>query len=319
MQMIITILAYLFVLTSCGQTARSGLNGKSESDGEAERKGIYSVETYRYDSLTIPHFFEHLAKNHIADYIIKDDHAFIRLCSQNNLDAADSVNIQRFYVINILHDLFTSQSAYDCSRGEILNIPYMWHWVKPNPRHEIYFVRNKTLLKDTKPPNEFSKYNSFADVDRTPYLFLSDLVSPELKYYSPSCDTFSTFGWCSEREMAFVALVSLLGMESKVVAEGNHSWSELLVPMKLNGGGSQSFTVLVDNTFDEINWRIIDQKEILSWKSYFGNTQLSGWYNNKAKSASELNRIRHHVVSERSAQRIENKLVSYLNGKINSK
>ena len=78
-------------------------------------------------------------------------------------------------------------------------------------------------MKDTKSHNDFLKYRSYDDIDRTPYLFLSDIVDKDLKYYSESCDTFSTFGWCSEREMAFVALITLLDFEAKVVSEGNHS------------------------------------------------------------------------------------------------
>ncbi len=232
MKRIITISLLLFILNSCGQSSQSKSNNRIESEGKA----IYKVETCVYDSLTIPFFFKNLVKNHIKDFVIIDSLAFKEFCLAKKIKNVDSSNVEKYYTIKILHELFTSQTASDCSKGEILNIPYQWHWVQPNPRHEIYFASSKTLLKDTKPPNEFSKYNSYADIDRTPYLFLSDLVYPEFKYYSNSCDTFSTFGWCSEREMAFIALTTLLEYEGKVVAEGNHSWSEFVIPLKLNTG-----------------------------------------------------------------------------------
>ena len=315
MKKIITILLLLFILNSCGQSSQSKSYNRIESEGKA----IYKVETYLYDSLTIPLFFKNLVKNHIKDFVIIDSLAFKEFCLVNKINNGDSSNVEKYYTIKILHELFTSQTASDCSKGEILNIPYQWHWVQPNPRYEIYFASSKTLLKDTKPPNEFSKYNSYADIDRTPYLFLSDFVYPELKYYSISCDTFSTFGWCSEREMAFIALTTLLEYEGKVVAEGNHSWSEFVIPLKLNTGELQDFKVTVDNTFNFIDWTTIKQQEISKWKKNMGDSRLPKWYNQKAKSKNELNKIKNHLVSNESMLRIENKLVIYLDREINER
>jgi hypothetical protein len=313
MKKIITILVLLFILDSCNQPSQATSNNIIES-GE---KVIYKVEKYQYDSLTIPRFFKKLVINHIKDFVILDSLIFNEFCLANKINSVDSSNIEKFYTIKILHELFTSQTASDCSKGKILNIPYMWHWTQPNPRHEIYFVQNKTLLKDTRPPNGFSRYNSYADIDRTPYLFLSDLVSPELKYYSNSCDTFSTFGWCSEREMAFIALTTLLDYEGKVVAEGNHSWSEFVLLLKLNTGELQYFKVTVDNTFNSIDWTTIRQQEISEWKENIGGSRLPRWYNQKAKSINELNKISNHLVSNNAMKRIENKLVIYLDREIN--
>jgi hypothetical protein len=275
------------------------------------------VKTYQYDSLTIPDFFKKLVKNHIEDYAIIDTLTFSKLCSMHNINPLDDSNVNKFYTIKILHELFTSETASNCSRGKILNIPYQWHWIEPNPRYDIHFVSNNVLLKNTKPPAEFYKYNSYADIDRTPYLYLSDLVSKDLKYYSDSCGTFSTFGWCSEREMAFVALTKILGYQGKVVAEGNHSWSEFIIPLKLNNGEFKNFVVFVDNTFNTIYWDTIEQHKIPEWNGYFGDTKLAAWYNRKAKSNTELNRIKNHLVPNKAMQRIENKLVIYLNNRMN--
>jgi hypothetical protein len=48
--------------------------------------------------------------------------------------------------------------------------------------------------------------------------------------------------------MAFVALTNLLNFEGKVIAEGNHSWSEFIIQLKLKNKQFQNFKVKVDNT-----------------------------------------------------------------------
>ncbi|MDY0389145.1 MAG: hypothetical protein RBT65_18905 [Methanolobus sp.] len=310
----ITILVLSIILNSCGHSET-----RTESVSENSEKTYYKVEKYHYDSLTIPIFFKTLIKNHTKDFFLIDSLEFNQFCLENNLAINDSSNIVKYFTISILHEIFTCQTASNCSRGEILNIPYQWHWTVPNPRHEIYFTNSKRLLKDIKPPKEFSKYNSYADIDRTPYLFLGDLVNSEFKYYSASCDTFSTFGWCSEREMAFVALTALLDYKGKVVAEGNHSWSEFLIPLKLITGEIQNFRVNVDNTFNSVQWTKIKQQEISEWEKYFGNTSLSVWYNQKAKSISDLRNIENHLVPNKSMSRIEHEVVEFLDIKINER
>jgi len=310
----ITILLLSINLYSCGHSA-----SKTENVSEICEKTDYIVEKYHYDSLTIPMFFHMLIENHAKDFYMIDSLEFNEFCIGNNIDNNDSSNIAKYLTISILHEIFTSQTASNCSKGEILNMPYLWHWVVPNPRHEISFTSNNLLLKDTKPPSEFSKYNSYADIDRTPYLFLSDLVHAELKYYSSSCDTFSTFGWCSEREMAFIALTTLMGFEGKVVAIGNHSWSEFIIELKSNNELYTSFKVSVDNTFNSVEWSLIEEQEISVWKKSYGNTNLSEWYNRKAKSNTELRRIENHLVFKKSMDRIENEVVKYLEIKINER
>jgi len=271
-----SIIILSIIINCCVNTER-----KNANDIVSVEKKKYYVDQYIYDSLTIPIFFKKLIKNHTKDFYVIDSIGFVDFCSANNIVMTDSANITNYFTISILHKIFTSQGALNCSKGEIINIPYQWHWVDSNPRYEIYFTGTKQRLKNTKPPAEHTKYSSYADIDRTPYFFLSDLFHPELKYYSVSCDTFSTFGWCSEREMAFTALMTLLNYESKVVAEGNHSWSELHIPMKLTTGTLQSFRVRVDNTFDDTKWFIINQDEVSEWKKYYGNTNQCAWYNKK--------------------------------------
>ncbi|MCF6298002.1 MAG: hypothetical protein L3J08_08475 [Flavobacteriaceae bacterium] len=253
----------------------------------------------------------------IEDFSSIDSLNYTEFCLENNIFSDDSKNIEKYYTIKILHKLFTSQTASNGSKGEILSIPYLWHWIQPNPRHEIRFVKDSSLLKNVNPPVEFSKYNSYADIDRTPYLFLSDLMQENSKYFSESFGTFSTFGWCSEREMAFVALINIFKFEGKVVAEGNHSWSEFVIPLQSKTGELQNFKVTVDNTYNTIDWSTIEPKEIHEWEKYLGNTKQANWYNLQAKSKTELNKIKNHIVPKLAMQRIENKVAEYLNRKTN--
>ena len=116
--------------------------------------------------------------------------------------------------------------------------------------------------------------------------------------------------------MAFVALVKLLEFEGKTVAEYNHSWSELIIPMRLNTGALQNFKVRVDNTFDQVSWSPIASQDLTTWRGYFGNTAEAGWYNRKANSRQELDRIRNHRVSSSFAVRLENNIVEYLNSNL---
>ncbi len=311
---IITALLISIILNACGQS-----DSKLKAGSDGIEKSTYEVKAFHYDSLTIPFFFSELCKNHQRDFYLTDSTGFNAFCSDENVNPSDSSNISKYFTIKILHSIFTSHSASNCSRGDVTNIPYQWHWIEPNPRYNIYFASGRKLLKETKPPKEFSKYRSFADIDRTPYLFISDFVSQNLKYYSATCDTFSTFGWCSEREMAFIALLKLLGYEGKVIAEGNHSWSELSISFKLNTGHFQHFKVIVDNTFNRLNLEIMSEEDSVNWKTNIGSSNLAGWYNQKANSKVELDNIKTHLVSAKAMARIESEIVMYLDKKINER
>ena len=302
------------ILVIISFSCNNEVQNKTETKTEFEKNTIaeFVPESFDYDSLiTIPQFFKNLTEKHTDNYILIDS-SYFWFCIEHDLKIKDSLNINKYYTIKILHDLFTSQSAFDCSTGEILNIPYYWHWIEPNPRHSIYSAETNELLTELKPPKEFSRYNSFADIDRTPYLFLSDLVSNMPKYYDQSCDTFSTFGWCSEREMAFTALAKLMNFKGKVVATGNHSWSEFILPMTLNNNKTMCFLVLVDNTFNYVNWSVFDYEINTEWENDLGDSKIEQWYNKMTNSKNELNRIKNHIVSVKASQRIENKIVNYL-------
>jgi len=219
------ITTFILISFSCRE------NSTTHSKNINKVKYDHLVKISNYSVNTIPTFFDAVVGEHLKELKIIDSSLFRQFCISNNLELENSQNAKRFYTISFLHKFFTCQNASNGSRGGIINIPYYWHWVTPNPRYEIFLNNSNKKLSEVRPPEEFSKYKSFADIDRTPYLFLSELFLDSPKYYSSLCDTFSTFGWCSEREMAFVSLLDILGYKGKVIAENNHSWSEFIIPM----------------------------------------------------------------------------------------
>jgi hypothetical protein len=276
-----------------------------------ENKTDFYPKTFSYNQTAVPLFFKKLIQNHRKDFHAIDPSGFKDAVTAYHIKEEDSVNAHSFYTLQILHKLFTSHSASNYSRGDILNIPYFWHWTTPNPRYGIIDLETNRKLTEKTPPKEFSKYKSFADIDRTPFLFLSDLVNEKTKYNTPECGNFNTFGWCSEREMAFVSLLSTMGYEGKVTTRGNHSWSEFIVPLQNNQNSKVFFKATIDNTFDKMELESIAASNIPAWRTQ-KNDGLGDWYNKKAHTESELNKIRNLQITTAVAQDIEKKVVEYL-------
>lgn len=298
--LLVTCVAYS-LLTSC----------ELQNNKQQVTKSAKGITYNQYQNLSITQFFEQLAQNHYSKLHQRDKDFWSSSGQTKNIDINDSENIKTIFKLKILHKLFTSSGASNGAKGAILNIPYFWHWTNPNPRHQIKWVPTNQLLTDIKPNKTFSKYKSIADIDRTPYLFLADLVKDKPQYYHNKCDTFATFGWCSEREMAFVCLTELLGYRGKVVASGNHSWSEFIVKLKNNQGQMLDFCVTIDNTFGYFNILTIKKSAIGEWNNYFGNAPLSKWYNDKAHSKEEQQNIKKCIVATQTATKIEQAIFLY--------
>lgn len=186
-----------------------------------------------------------------------------------------------------LHMLFTTTGAIDGKKGGILQIPYFWHWTTPNPRHEIQYIPNKKALNKVSPPKGFEKYKSYGDIDRTPSIYLKNLYEEKPLFNNSLYGTFYTFGWCSEREMAFNSVLNILGYNVKIKQEGIHVWSEILLKIS----DKDFFIIKVDNTFNGFHLEVLKiQKD--NWKKDYGNGAQVSWYNKKAHSESEINRVR---------------------------
>lgn len=196
-------------------------------------------------------FFNGLYDDFSAEYAVLTRSDYQQFCREFGLDQENSHNQRIFGQISFYHDLFTGHGASDCARGGILQIPYFWHWIEPNPRYEIMRLPDSILLNTVPPPPQFSRYETFADIDRVPSLFLSDLVKQQPGYTHPDCGDFFTFGWCSEREMALTSLLTTLGFSCKIRQAGIHVWTEVRSQFAATDSASIAIIARVDNTFDE--------------------------------------------------------------------
>jgi len=262
----------------------------------------------------LPEFFDDLFIKFLPDYQKLNIRDYQRFCEQNNLDKSNIQNQKQFYKINFYHDLFTGNGASNYVTGGMLKIPYVWHWVDPNPRHSIMFLPDSTLLSSMKPPPGFGRYKTFADLDRVPFVYFSDLVSERPAYYHRRCGSFYTFGWCSEREMAFSALMTLYNYDCKIKQEGIHTWSEIWLEFKKSDGSTKIFIVKVDNTFNIVDWtEIAARVEKAVWQKDYGNGTQVEWYNNKARSKSQIQELNMIIVSNAVKERIEEMVNKALN------
>lgn len=276
-------------------------------------KTAYQAKVHPYEEIGMLDFFSNLIENHRADYHVFFQKKYFKHCESLGLNPSNEKNRKQYYDLKILHDLLTSRGAYDCSVGKIWNIPYFWHWIEENPRHQIFLKSNNQLIKDLDPPKEFSKYKSLADIDRTPFLFLSELFVKEDKYYVEDCQSFSTFGWCSEREMAFSCLLNLLDYKAEVIVESGHSWTELIISMKTKEGFEKLFLVTIDNTFDDFFWEPISEESKLEWESKTVSSKTQKWCNAKVQSKEEQEKIKKFVVLPEVSKMLETRVVNYLN------
>jgi hypothetical protein len=175
---------------------------------------------------------------------------------------------------------------------------------------------DKTILTELEPPNGFSRYKTFADVDRVPSLFLADLVSENPNYLHTNCGEFYTFGWCSEREMAFCLILSLAGFQGKIRQEGIHVWSSFWITFINDEGKDLSLVANVDNTFDILTWSITPEIKKEKWiKEHKGNQSLK-WYNGRARSKDEINSVEQIKVGNRAMKRIDKQVSDYLQERV---
>ena len=184
----------------------------------------------------------------------------------SKLNKNQILNLQK---LATFHRLITATSAQTGNQNPHWGIPYFWHYTNPNPRNQIVLIENGKPLAEIKPPSRFERYKTYASIDRTPDIFWSDFVLNKPKYRYQGIPDFYTFGWCSEREMAFKSILHLMGFNCQIVLAGNHVWS--VVELEKNSG----LWVKVDNTFD-VFIKVTPPKPV--------NSGLGEWYNKKAIS-----------------------------------
>jgi hypothetical protein len=253
---------------------------------------------------SIPAFLEELLGEFQGAYVSYRESDFAALCASYDLDALDSGNLDTYTRISFLHDLLTTEGVSDCQRGGFLRIPYFWHWVDPNPRHRIIALPDSVLLASLQAPPPFERYATFADIDRVPSLYLGDLVSEMPRYWHPECGVFYSFGWCSEREMSYTALVTAWGYAAKIMQSGIHTQSRVWCEFARSDGGSRIIEAVIDNTFDLLSWEIPESASLDTWLQDVGEGNQIAWYNRRARSLEETRALGDVTVGERARVRI---------------
>jgi len=255
---------------------------------------------------SIPGFFDELFVEYKAEYSSLRESEFSTFCSSFGLDSSDATNQHTFFRIHFLHDLLTTVSASDCARGGFLQIPYFWHWIEPNPRHAIIWLPDSLQLSTLKPPSTYNRYATRADIDRVPALFLGDLVAEAPRYSHPECGIFYSFGWCSEREMSFTALITSWGYNGKIWQAGIHTHSIVWCEFKRPDEMSIVLAANVDNTFDSLTWEAVPESTELSrWLQNIGTGAQIAWYNQKARSPGQIEALKNTLVGESVKARIQ--------------
>lgn len=201
---------------------------------------------------------------------------FANLCDTHVEIEQNDYNYEQFARVILAHQLFTTNDTYN---GATLtgDIPYITHYSEPNPRHDI--------MRDGQTINGIPVgKRTLADLDRTPNIFLRDFFS-DSKYSHPVYGDFSTFGWCSEREMAYAVVMSSLGYRTFINAPGIHAWTNVRVIFD-GYNGRTAFTAGVDNTYNDVTWSS-------SWTTVVDySSGLEKYYNmQSSKYADMLNNV----------------------------
>lgn len=257
------------------------------------------------NAMSFVDFFRRLVVENREAFELQHADRYNVLCSGHDLDPTDRENREAFFVLLFLHQLFTCRAPVNCEHSGILQIPYMWHWIEPNPRHAILRRATGKLLVEEAPPARFRRYQSFADVDRVPSLYLADLVTVAPQYEHPQCGPMYTFGWCSEREMAFSLMAGFFGHDGWVRQSGNHVWSVFPFRWRTGDGRQKEILLEFDNTFDIFGGQELPQgKTSQQWWSEHQLTPDQRWYNAQVRDPEEVERVRQIQVPPEAQQRI---------------
>lgn len=225
------------------------------------------------------------------------------LCAAAGVPDTSAANRRALLPVLFLHGLLTTTDAVDGRRGGAFGTAYFWHWVTPNPRHSLRRLPDSAWLAKLPPPPGFARYRSWADVDRLPELYLGDLATEAPRYWHRRYGTLQTFGWCSEREMAFGALLAAWGLKGKIKQEGIHVWTEVVFDLVDSRGRIRPVAVAFDNTFDTVEaWPLAVPRA--RWAKDFGDGAQVAWYNQVAASEGQAAKVKAIAVGPEAAKRM---------------
>ncbi len=284
---------------------------------------LSSIQLSGQSSATQPvgfvRFWKDVISRYSPAYLRYDSVAFVEFCEGHNLDSNNDRNKRMYATLGLLHNMITAPSPDNCASDGILKIPYYWHWGPDRPRQHIIWSRTGQRLDQVSPPAAFKRYKSYADIDRTPDIFWQNLLSERPLFYTATCDSFYTFGWCSEREMAFQALLHIHGFflqeqkyaqpVGRVIVGGNHSWSEVALQFTARTGSPVWVICRIDNTFASMAWRAASDADVRYLKNYTAHCdQECRRYDRKASSYDIHATLRALKVSAPVQQRITTQL-----------
>lgn len=268
----------------------------------------------------LPDYLQDLYSRSLPAYEKIKSHEYDKFCEEFSIDKKNKNNRKYYHQILFFHDLLTGSYCINFATGGMLEIPYLFHWIDPNPRHEITYMPDSVKLNTVKPPSDFSRYKTYADIDRVPALYLGDLFSGAPKYFHRSVGKFHTFGWCSEREMAYNTLLDIYGYKCKIKQEGIHTWSEVWIPFEKKDKTISNLKAYVDNSVDIVEWnKLPSNANKNQWRKDIGSGTQIKWYNRIAHSNSQKNKLNTINVSKDAIQWIENSVSSWLTLNSNEK
>lgn len=196
-----------------------------------------------------------------------------------------------------MHLLLTCYYSVDGDTSGGFGIPYFWNYTNHNPRENILNIKKGKTLKQLPSGTGGA---SMATLDRTPVIFWSDFMTDEPQYSWGHISAFYSFGWCSEREMAFKAWLTALGIKSTIGIKADHVWTEVELP------GQPDYFLFIDNTFNRFEVWPISKKPPLE----VGNKYIN-WYNQQGSDKTIAKKLNALTISPRRAADLDHQIVTY--------
>ena len=198
-----------------------------------------------------------------------------------------------------MHMLMTCYYSVDGDTSGGFGIPYFWNYTNHNPRENITNLRKGKTLKQL-PAIAGTQGASMATQDRTPLIFWGDFVTENPTYSYEHISAFYTFGWCSEREMAFKAWLGVLGIKSIIGIRADHVWTEVELP------GMPGYFLFIDNTFNRFELWPISKRPKLE----VGNKYIN-WYNQQGSDKNIQKKLASLTISPKRASFLEHQIMNF--------